>query len=58
MYTWEDMYDILSNNVGVSTESLDLAFGIAGYNEETACAILYYYTGWKSFEGYLEELES
>lgn len=53
---WEQMYDILNDYVGVSKEALDLAFGIGGCSEDTACAILNYYTGWKSFEGYLEEL--
>ena len=57
MYEWEEMYDILSDVVGVPAEALDLAFGVAGCSEETACAILNYYTGWKSFEGYLGELE-
>ena len=57
MYEWEEMYDILHEVVGVPTESLDLAFGIGGCSEDTACAILNYYTGWKSFEGFLGELE-
>jgi len=55
-YTWEEMYDILRDVVGVEENALGLAFGISGCNEETARAILYYYTGWRSFEGYLEEL--
>ena len=56
-YDWEEMYDILRDVVGVEENALDLAFGISGCNEETACAILNYYTGWKSFEGYLGELD-
>ena len=56
-YDWEEMYDILRDVVGVDEDALDLAFGISGCNEETACAILNYYTGWKSFEGYLGELD-
>jgi len=52
---WEEMYDTLRDVVGVPEEALDLAFGISGCNEETACAILNYYTGWKSFEGYFGE---
>ena len=51
------MYDILRDIVGVEENALDLAFGVSGCNEETACAILNYYTGWKSFEGYLGELD-
>lgn len=58
MYDWEEMYDILRDIVGVSEEALELAFGIKGCSEETACAILNYYTGWKTFEGYLgDDLE-
>ena len=48
---WEEMYDILRDYVGVNEDALDLAFGIAGCSEDTACAILNYYTGWKTFEG-------
>lgn len=57
MYNWEEMYDILLEVVGVSEEALDLAFGVGGCNEETAERILFYKTGWRSFEGYLGELE-
>jgi len=52
----EKMYDILLLDVGVSQEALDLAFALKGCNTETACSILFYYTGWRSFEGFLEEL--
>jgi len=54
--TFEEMYDFLAEMVGVSAEALDLAFSLNGCNEETACDILFYYTGWKSFEGYMEEI--
>lgn len=54
---WEEMYDILRDVVNVNEDALDLAFAIGGCNEETACAILNYYTGWKSFKGYLGEFE-
>ena len=54
---WEEMYDMLADVVGVNKEALDLAFSLGGCNEETAKYILYYYTGWRSFEGYMEELE-
>ena len=56
-YDWEEMYDILRDVVGVEEGALDLAFGISGCNEETACAILNYYTGWKTFEGFLGEFD-
>ena len=52
---FDEMYDVLLWDVGVSQEALDLAFSLKGCNEETACAILDYYTGWKNFEGFLEE---
>lgn len=55
--TFDEMYDTLRDYCGVSEEALDLAFAIGGRNEETACAILYYYTGWRNFEGFLAELE-
>ena len=54
--TFEEMYDILYDYVGVSQEALDLAFSLNGCNEDTACSILFYYTGWRSFEGYFEEI--
>lgn len=54
---WEEMYDILVDYVGVETDALDLAFAIGGCNEETAEHILFYYTGWKTFEGFLGDLE-
>ena len=54
--TFEELYDILQLDVGVGQEALDLAFSLNGCNEETACDILFYYTGWRSFEGFLEEL--
>lgn len=54
---WEEMYDVLAEVVGVNKEALDLAFAVGGCNEETAERILFYFTGWKSFEGYLGELD-
>lgn len=53
--SWEEMYDILADVVGVSEEALELAFAIGGCNEETAERILFYETGWRSFEGWLGE---
>ena len=46
--TLEDMYNILRDMVGVSTETLDLIF------TQTAEDILFSATGWRTFEGYLE----
>lgn len=53
---WEDLYDILHEVVGVSTEALDLAFGLKGCSEQTAIDILYYCTGWNSFAEYLSDI--
>jgi len=55
--TFEEMYDLLLGNVGVSAEALDLIFGINGCNQETAKDVLYFYTGWHTFEGWLSENE-
>jgi len=54
---WEEMYDILRDYVGVSEEALSIGFAVGGCNEETAERILFYKTGWRSFEGFLGELE-
>ena len=51
--TKDMMYDILA--MITSTDALDLAFGIKGYTEETAKAILFYLTGYNDFEQFLEE---
>jgi len=54
--SFEEMYDLLRDGLDVSEEALDLAFAIGGCNEETAERILFYYTGWQSFEGWLGEI--
>ena len=55
--TFDEMYDILRDMVGVEENALDLAFAVSGCNEETAERILFYYTGWCSFGGFLDEIE-
>ena len=55
--TYEEMYDLLSDTLCIDKDALELAFAIGGCNEETAERILFYYTGWRSFEGWLGELE-
>lgn len=55
--TYEEMYDYLADVLCIEEDTLDLAFAIGGCNTETAERILFYYTGWKSFEGWLSELE-
>ena len=54
---FDEMYDILRDYVGISEETLDLAFAVGGCNEETAERLLFYFTGWKTFGGYLDEIE-
>jgi hypothetical protein len=54
---YEEMYDLLAGTLCVDKDALDLAFAIGGCNEETAERILFYYTGWRSFEGWLDEWE-
>ena len=53
---WQEMYDLLSDTLNIDTNALDLAFAIGGCNEETAERILFYYTGWSSFNGWLGEI--
>ena len=54
---WEEMYDVLRDVLGVSEEALGIACAVGGCNEETMERVLFYLTGWKSFEGFLGELE-
>ena len=56
MMNFETAYDLLAEYVTENTEALDLAFAVGGCTVGTAEAILYYYTGWHSFEGYLAEI--
>ena len=56
MRSFEEVYNILAEYVTDNTEALDLAFSLNGCNEETAEDILFYYTGWHSFDGFLAEL--
>lgn len=54
---FNEMYDLLADVLGIDENALDLALAIGGCNEKTAEQILFYYTGWRSFEGWLGELE-
>ena len=55
--TWEEMYDCLYVNLDIKKEALDLAFAVGGCNKETAERILFYYTGVRSFNDYLNEMD-
>jgi hypothetical protein len=52
--TYEEMYDLLlTDSIGLDEDMLDLAFAIGGRNKYTAERILFYYTGWRTFEDWL-----
>ena len=55
MKFWE-MYDYLRDLLQIPAETLDLVFALKGQNSKTAEDILYYYTGWYDFEGWLDEM--
>lgn len=57
MMTVNDMYDFLLDYVTDNRDALDLAFSLNGMNEETAVRILYYYTGYRDFDQYREDME-
>ena len=53
---WQEMYDLLLEYCVTTEEALDVACAIGGCNEETMERVLFYFTGWKSFEGWLGEM--
>lgn len=55
--TVERMFDILEEYVGLSDEAIRCGIAVGGYNEDTAKHLLYYWTGWGNFEGYLDEFD-
>ena len=50
----EEYYDYLIEYLGVNEETIKCITDINGYNEETLDSILYYYTGYRDIEQYLE----
>ena len=50
----EEYYDYLIEYLGVNEETIKCITGINGYNEETLNSILYYFTGYRDIEQYLE----
>ena len=50
----EEYYDYLIENLGINEETIKCVTGINGYNEETLDDILYYFTGYRDLEQYLE----
>ena len=51
------MYDILRDYVDVSDEAIRVACALCGQNTHTLENVLFYFTGWHSFEGFMEEIE-
>ena len=49
-----EYYDYLIENLGVNEETIKCVTGINGYNEETLDSVLYYFTGYRDLEQYLE----
>ena len=52
--TTQEMWDTLEN-LGVSEQALQLITDINGYNEDTMCDVLFWRTGYRSFEQLEEE---
>ena len=50
----EDYNNYLINNLGISEEVINCITSINGYNEDTLDNVLYYYTGYRDLEQYLE----
>ena len=51
----DDMANILINTVGVTSDSLELALRLCGDTDKVYKDILFIYTGYSSFENYVEE---
>ena len=50
----EEYENYLIENLGVNEETIKCVIGINGYNEETLDSILYYFTGYRDLEQFLE----
>ena len=55
--TTEEMFDTLETYEIANDDFIEGAICMGGYNKETAERILFYFTGWRTFEGFLEDLE-
>ena len=56
-FDYNKYYDFLNDIVGISTDALDLAFGLNGCNYQTAKDILFYETGYDDFKSFCEDEE-
>ena len=54
--SWQEMYDLLLEYEVVSEETLSVVCGINGCNEQAMQDVLFVRTGWRNFEGWLEEM--
>ena len=52
--TLEERYDFLVDYIGITEEEIGVAIHFNGNNEETYNELLYYTTGWRSIEQYIE----
>ena len=50
----EEYSNYLIDNLGVNEETINCITSINGYNEDTLDDILYYFTGYRDLEQYLE----
>ena len=50
----EEYSNYLIDNLGINEETIECVIGINGYNEETLDSVLYYFTGYRDIEQYLE----
>ena len=49
-----EYYDYLIENLGINEETIKCVIGINGYSEETLNDILYYFSGYRDLEQFLE----
>lgn len=55
--TVDEMFDLLEEYDIASDDFIKGAICMGGYNQETAERVLFYWTGWRSFEGFMSEFE-
>lgn len=52
--TLEERYEFLVDHIGITEEEIGVTIHFNGNNEETYNELLYYVTGWRSIEQYIE----
>lgn len=53
---WQEMYDLLLEYGVTTEEGLSIACAVGGCNEETMERVLFYKTGWRTFEGWMSAM--